>query len=544
MIIDKEYEHYRIPVAMDGNADFFHSNAVTKWNFINYFNGTHNELNKLKKYKKIKADYFDDLQKVYQSDVPEKIKEYILLLKSQEIPTRATIKANLAQPKNQQHVYNNSIFINGDRNKHITLNNNFYGSETSTGSSNNRSIKRPHGMEEDFDGVEKKRQSFSNEDVKDTEKKKDLREEETEKDSLWKKWVLFLRNPENIIKFHPFSPEYHGIIRCGKGVSWRPSLDSDLYKRHVDLHDEISYPLSNTVADYVSFVVNSPNILEFKKNLRQLPNVEDNVIDFLEEVLRSSYSLYSTIQDIEDGEAVFNDILLYPLLKAVCIASDAGVPQFKVGETQLRAMSKKTNESEIESDESTLYKADGIISLYGFNKVEVLLLETSGHFGSRDSSKSSFDHHKGLFGSLSMLKAIADKYSFGSLETFKNVKVFFVHAAEKTVRLWSMRHVPEGPLYELWLEKNYTINPSFDERAEQVPYTIKFYWSLKCLIDETAKNLTKLKQEHMKVVSENALTSSLPKDNLSTAINCSMLKLTEEEDKSGMFRLGPFYTAQ
>lgn len=73
---------------------------------------------------------------------------------------------------------------------------------------------------------------------------------------------------------------------------------------------------------------------------------------------------------------------------------------------------KKTNESEIESDESTLYKADDIISLYGFNRVEVLLLETSGHFGSSDNSKNSFDHHKGLFGSLSMLKAIAYTYSF------------------------------------------------------------------------------------------------------------------------------------
>jgi hypothetical protein len=85
---------------------------------------------------------------------------------------------------------------------------------------------------------------------------------------------------------------------------------------------------------------------------------------------------------------------------------------------------KKTNESEIESDESTLYKADGIMSLYGFNRLEVLLLETSGHFDSSDNSKSSFDHHKGLFGALSMIKAIADNYSFGSLETFKNVKVF------------------------------------------------------------------------------------------------------------------------
>ncbi|KAG1144359.1 hypothetical protein G6F37_007464 [Rhizopus arrhizus] len=339
-------------------------------------------------------------------------------------------------------------------------------------------------------------------------------------------------------------PEYHDIIRCGKGVSWRPNLDGDLYNRHIDLHDEVSYPLSNTVADYVSFVVNSPSILEFKRNLKQLPNAEDNVVDFLKEVLRSSHYLYSTIQNIEDGEAMFNDILLYPFLKAVCVASNAGVPQFKVGETQLRAMSKKTNESEIESDESTLYKADGIISLYSFNRLEVLLLETSGHFDSSDNSKSSFDHHKGLFGALSMIKAIADNYSFGSLETFKNVKVFFVHAAGKTVRLWSMRHVPEGTVYELWLEQNYTINPSFDERVEQVPLTIKFYWTLKCLIDETAKNLAALKQEHMKVLSENALTSSLPKDNLSTTISCSMLKLTEEEDKSGIFRFWPFYTVQ
>lgn len=85
MIIDKEYEHYRVPVAMDGTAGFFSSNAATNWNFINYSNGSYNGLNKLKKYKKIKSNYFDDLQEVYQSDVSEQIKEYILLLKSQDI---------------------------------------------------------------------------------------------------------------------------------------------------------------------------------------------------------------------------------------------------------------------------------------------------------------------------------------------------------------------------------------------------------------------------------------------------------------------------
>lgn len=126
---------------------------------------------------------------------------------------------------------------------------------------------------------------------------------------------------------------------------------------------------------------------------------------------------------------MFNDMLIYPFLKAACIASDAGAPQFKVGEALLRVMSKRANDSAIESDESTLYRSEGIISLYGFNQVKVLLLETSGHFGSSDNSKSSFDHHKGLFGALSMLKAIADTYCLGSLEIFKKMKVFFVHAA-------------------------------------------------------------------------------------------------------------------
>ncbi|KAL7315307.1 hypothetical protein PS15m_006769 [Mucor circinelloides] len=85
MIIDKEHGHYCVPVAMDGSAGFFNSNAATKLNFINYFNGTHNGPNKMKKYSTIKSDYLDDLQTAYQSEVPEKIKEYIVHLKSQDI---------------------------------------------------------------------------------------------------------------------------------------------------------------------------------------------------------------------------------------------------------------------------------------------------------------------------------------------------------------------------------------------------------------------------------------------------------------------------
>lgn len=87
-------------------------------------------------------------------------------------------------------------------------------------------------------------------------------------------------------------------------------------------------------------------------------------------------------------------------------------------------MSKRANNSKVEKDESSLYYADGIISLHDYEKIEILLLETSKHFDSIHGSKSSFDHHKGLFGSLSLLKAIADTYFFGTMETFSKVNFF------------------------------------------------------------------------------------------------------------------------
>lgn len=75
------------------------------------------------------------------------------------------------------------------------------------------------------------------------------------------------------------------------------------------------------------------------------------------------------------------------------------------------------------------YKSDGLIKLYGTKKLEILLFETSGSFNYTDNVKINFDHHKGTFGSLALLKCIADEFFFASVEKFKKVKVFFVHAA-------------------------------------------------------------------------------------------------------------------
>lgn len=79
--------------------------------------------------------------------------------------------------------------------------------------------------------------------------------------------------------------------------------------------------------------------------------------------LRDSYQLYSAVKSLEDGEALFNDMFLFLYFKAISMASATGAPQFKVGETRLRAMQKKVNDP-IDAEDIAMYKADGIVSLY------------------------------------------------------------------------------------------------------------------------------------------------------------------------------------
>jgi hypothetical protein len=103
----------------------------------------------------------------------------------------------------------------------------------------------------------------------------------------------------------------------------------------------------------------------------------------------------------------------------------------KPGEASLLAMTKQLQMFDIYKDDIHSYLADGIIKLYGLKKLKVLLLETSNKFGCMEKPKISFDHHKGLFGFLAMLKAIADEFPFASMKTFYQCKVIFIHVSGK-----------------------------------------------------------------------------------------------------------------
>ncbi|EIE90024.1 hypothetical protein RO3G_14735 [Rhizopus delemar RA 99-880] len=150
---------------------------------------------------------------------------------------------------------------------------------------------------------------------------------------------------------------------------------------------------------------------------------------------RHAKKAIGSVPDRENGlgyesfENVFQaSILLYPFLRVISGVVAAEVNEckadFKDGEAQLESMTQQLKASGLYKDNKSQYKADGLIKMDGIKKLEIVLLETSYRFGSKGRCKAGFDHHKGFFGSLSMMKTIADCFSLGTMESFKKVKVF------------------------------------------------------------------------------------------------------------------------
>lgn len=144
-----------------------------------------------------------------------------------------------------------------------------------------------------------------------------------------------------------------------------------------------------------------------------------------------SHEAYSSYveQDTEDG---FNQISVYPYAKIIGKSLKANVkPDFIQGQPILQSMTRQLKLSNLYFNDSSQYKSDGLIKLFGLKNIELLLLETSGCFDNKEKIKLNFDHHKGMFGCLAMLKSIADEFEYASIDKFKRVKVFFLNAAGK-----------------------------------------------------------------------------------------------------------------
>lgn len=137
-----------------------------------------------------------------------------------------------------------------------------------------------------------------------------------------------------------------------------------------------------------------------------------------------SISQYDSSITNDEYKDQFNQLFIYPYAKAIAKSVIVGdcKSDFESGQPH-----------RMQTDDKTCFKTDGLIKLYGLDKLELLLLETSGHFGNKEKSKLNFDHHKGLFRCVAMSKCVADQFEYRNLKKFSKVKVFFLNGAGNNI---------------------------------------------------------------------------------------------------------------
>lgn len=98
------------------------------------------------------------------------------------------------------------------------------------------------------------------------------------------------------------------------------------------------------------------------------------------------------------------------------------------GEKKLNSLFDQLKLIHTDIDKWHGYNADSVLRARDHLNLEVFIAEVSSRFMQTAKSKHSTGHHKGMFGLLSMAKAIADNYKHATLATFQDQKVFFLQA--------------------------------------------------------------------------------------------------------------------
>ncbi|KAI7900449.1 uncharacterized protein BX663DRAFT_517665 [Cokeromyces recurvatus] len=351
--------------------------------------------------------------------------------------------------------------------------------------------------------------------------------------------------------FHPYSPEANNIIRSGNGVSPKPYLDRDLYNKHMKARAIDTQPIPHAFHKYIDAYIDSNNFAKAKKEIRSLSlllSMEEEGIyhnisnmEFLEQLLIKVHTSYTSHIDYQSSEDTFNQLFVWPYLNTTgrSIVTHDCKSNFLQGQPVLESMNRQLKALNLFVDEKSQNKSDGLIKLFGLKNLELVLLETSGHFTNSDKGKIKLDHHKGMYGVLSMLKCVADDFSFASADKFSSVKVFFIHTAETELHLWSVRY--QDGLYDFWREHCLEIRPDFEDRAMFVPQLIEFCWNVKYLLEKAVEDIIEVKKDHQ---INSAKYRYNPQEciQLSAIINPIILKLTKEDDNEGMGKLGPMYS--
>ncbi|KAF7731637.1 hypothetical protein EC973_008806 [Apophysomyces ossiformis] len=205
--------------------------------------------------------------------------------------------------------------------------------------------------------------------------------------------------------------------------------------------------------------------------------------------------VYDAQADLRHSEVMLNSTCIWPALRSSIYAVDKSRLKFYPGEERLHAVQLQLRAAGYE--ENSFYKADAVVrTIVNDNQLEILLLETSNALDCTTKAKKSFDFYKALYGTVAMLKSVADVFKYADFSLFSCLKLYFVHVSGmqipkalkslalikfwlgKEVRLWSVRN-PSEKLFVVLREDKSTVPCSVNDEEKTILSFIQFFWMLK-----------------------------------------------------------------
>ncbi|KAL9549655.1 hypothetical protein MBANPS3_005113 [Mucor bainieri] len=217
---------------------------------------------------------------------------------------------------------------------------------------------------------------------------------------------------------------------------------------------------------------------------------KDSTLTFCYELLLIFINQVNRSPKITEQESTYNYRALWRMLDAVKMVTSCC--KFIPGETRLQAINFELRRRGLSL--SNFYNADGILLDKEFD-LEISILETSGPFALKDIKRETTDHIKAAYGLLAMLHRVAYLYEYADADTFKKLRVYFVHAADTKIRVWSFGLVSEQ-LYVLERIGSAILPVDHIDSMQEFKDVTNMMWDLKTSIDLTHKQLEEIKKSH------------------------------------------------
>lgn len=309
--------------------------------------------------------------------------------------------------------------------------------------------------------------------------------------SFYQTWKSFLDDAESNRNLHKYSPEKNGVLRFAHKLQARPSM-SNINNELKGFIDSLTINASTSLEENIEDTI---NLKEYKPECR-----------FIKKIFTVMLTVNKKLPPMTYSEAVFNHSLAHPCLPATATflqeATPLG-PYFTPGEEPLQAMIEQLTIMDSKVDKRKTYNADGVIRLHELYDLEILLLETAGSFQSKDERKISFDNIKGMFALFAMMKTVADRFDYASVELFKKLKLYFVQASDEYLRLWSIQYISNGT-YKFNGEDKIVVVEDRSHVEQMLPSLLDFFYLVKTSLAKTCGLLQQLKHQHEQNIDSNS----------------------------------------